>query len=102
MTTLRTLTRAALGLALATSAFAAVAADAVGGAAACAAPVYSQTQLRILDRASQGPDALRRYVGIVQPIRQTGYVETVAWIDGERDRLAACRMAALQQTTPRR
>ena len=102
MTTLRTLTRAALGLALATSAFAAVGADAAGTDATCAAPVYSQSQLRILDRASQGPDALRRYVGIIQPIRQTGYVETVAWIDGERDRLAACRTAALRQTTARR
>ena len=59
-------------------------------------------QLRVLDRATQGPDALRRYVGIVQPIHQTGYAETVAWIDGERDRLAGCRAAALRQTTASR
>jgi hypothetical protein len=90
----------------AASAFATFAADAGGTAAgvgaSCATPVYSQAQLRVLDRASQGPDALRRYVDLVQPISQSDYAETVAWIDGERDRLVACRTAALRQTTARR
>jgi len=106
MTSSRVLSRVALGLTFAASACATFAAD-VGGTAAgagvsCAAPVYSQAQLRVLDRATQGPDALRRYVDLVQPISQSDYAETVAWIDGERDRLAACRTAALRQTTARR
>jgi hypothetical protein len=56
-------------------------------------------QRNVLDRAAQGPDALRRYVGLVQPISQSGYAETVAWIDADRARLAGCRAAALRQTT---
>ena len=105
MTSSFLLTRAAVGLAFAAGSVAAFAADATPGdaaAAACTASVYSQMQQRVLDRATRGPDALRRYVVLVQPISQTGYVETVAWIDGERDRFAACRMAARQQTTARR
>ena len=97
MTTARAFTRAAVGL-TATCAMAAFAAAAAAAdtTASCAAPVYSQTQLRVLDRAAQGPGALRRYVAIVQPIHQVGYVEAVAWIDGERDRLAGCRTAAMR------
>jgi len=105
MTTSLFLTRAAVGLTFAVGAVAPFAADATPGdaaAAACAAPIHSQMQQRVLDRATRGPDALRRYVALVQPIHQTGYVETVAWIDGERDRLAGCRAAALRQTTASR
>ena len=106
MITTRTLTGVAIGLTLAACAIAAFAAEAGDGvaraAASCGAPVYSQTERRVLDRATQGPDALRRYVGIVQPIRQAGYAETVAWIDDERGRLAGCRSAGLAQTTASR
>jgi hypothetical protein len=55
-------------------------------------------QLRLLDRATQEPDAWRHHVGIVRPIRPAGYAETVVWIDGERNRLAGCRAATLRQT----
>ena len=106
MTPFRAFSQVALGLTFAASACATFAADVggtdAGAGASCATPVYSQAQLRVLDRATQGPDALRRYVGLVQPISQSGYVDTVAWIDGERDRLAACRTAALRRTTASR
>jgi hypothetical protein len=106
MISTRALTRVAIGLTFAACALAVFAADApatdASAAASCSSPVYSQMQLRVLDRATQGPGALRRYVGIVQPIRQTDYAETVAWLDGERDRFAGCRAAALRQTTASR
>ena len=106
MTSSRVISKVGLGLIFAASAFATFAADAgataAGVGASCGTPVYSQAQLRVLDRATQGPDALRRYVGLLQPISQSDYAETVAWIDGERDRLAACRTAALRRTTASR
>ena len=105
MITTRNLTRVAVGLTLAACAIAALASDAIAGdptaATSCGAPVYSRMQLRVLDRATQGPDALRRYVGIVQPIHQAGYAETVAWIDGERAQRQACTTAALHDTPAR-
>ena len=65
-----------------------------------AQPVYSQMQLRVLrPRRRRRPDAPAPLVGIVQPIRQTGYAETVAWIDGERERLSRLHARrALRQT----
>ena len=61
MITTRAITRVAVGLTLAACAIAALAADAAGAdaAASCSAPVHSQMELRVLDRATQGPDALR-------------------------------------------
>ncbi|MEO5883625.1 MAG: hypothetical protein ABIQ06_14495 [Caldimonas sp.] len=98
MTTVHPLIRAGLCLAFAASAAPAIAAE-TNEPGVCAPHAYSAMQARILDRAAQGPDALRRYVGIVQPLQQSGFTEAVAWIDGERERLAACRTASLPNMT---
>jgi hypothetical protein len=105
MTTSHPLTRAALCLTFAACAVPVFAADATGPETqpgACASRPYSEMHERILDRAAQGPDALRRYVGIIQPLHQIDFADAVAWLDHERERLETCRMASLRGMTARR
>ena len=105
MTSARQLTRVVVCLTLGACALPAFATDAIASQAQpgnCGARAYSATQGRIVEHAVQGPDALRRYVGIVQPLQQIDYADAVAWLDAERERLQACRMAALRDMTAKR
>ncbi|MCE9659780.1 MAG: hypothetical protein K8R60_14560 [Burkholderiales bacterium] len=102
MTSFSTLNRAALLLTFAAGAAPAFADDAAVSHGDCAYRPYSAMHQRFVDRAAEGPAALRRYVGLVQPLQQLDYDDAVAWLDGERVRLQACRTAALRDTTARR
>ena len=102
MNTAHPLTRAALCMTFAACAVPALAADATNPDAvpgSCASRPYSEMHERILDRAAQGPDALRRYVGIIQPLHQIDFADAVAWLDRERERLDTCRTASLRGMT---
>ena len=101
MISTRALTRVAIGLTFAShvpsrcSRPTAAAADCERGRLTAAARSIREMQLRGPRSGDAGDaDALRRYVGIVQPIRQTDYAETVAWLDGERDHRRLPRLGA--------
>ena len=102
MTNTHPLTRAALCMTFAACAVPALAAEPEAQPGNCASRPYSEMHERILDKAAQGPDALRRYVGIIQPLHQIDFADAVAWLDRERERLDSCRTASLRGMTARR
>ena len=59
--------------------------------AECAGAAHlSYLQGRIVEKAAQGPVALRQFVWRTRMIHQLDTMETVAWLDQRRALLAAC------------
>lgn len=83
---IRILAAASLGAALCASAGTSLAAD---SETSCAGIGYAQ--LRIVEHANDGVDALRRYVIITRPVHQIGMVEVIESLDSWR---AAAQCAA--------
>lgn len=78
---LRILATASIGAGLCASAGTSLAAD---SETSCAGIGYAQ--LRIVEHANQGVDALRRYVIITRPVHQIGMVEVIESLDAWRAR----------------
>jgi len=59
-------------------------------AATCAPPPMTMVQQRIVDKASEGVDSLRRYIDITRGIHALYMPDVVAWLDSRRAAQSRC------------
>ena len=57
-------------------------------------------QVKVVEQADQGVDALRRYIGITQAIHQLNMLDVAARLDGWRAEVRCAQRAAAEQATP--
>jgi hypothetical protein len=95
----------ALRLSVLTAVVATLAAPIVAQAApsdatsACSAPSRTLVERRIEENAARGMPTLIAFVNRTQQIYQLRLEDTVAWIDGERERRTACTRASADKFT---
>lgn len=70
-------------------------------AAACPAVALTPLERRITEQAARGLPSLVSFVNLSKPIYQLDFFETVAWLDSERGKQAACVVASARTATLR-